>query len=183
MKKQELIKIIEAVVRKEVKKQMNEIFIKEENSSSLTELVSKPLTEKEFKKPIRKQYKTKPKKEVHYTSNEALNKVLNETVGGVPQGESGAPQVGGYEDYPTLSGGVFDSSKINDVLVGSPPGVVTSEAVKQKKRDIGAVQTIKNARVNVDQVPDHVQNALTRDYSAVMKAIDQKKGGGTNFRS
>jgi len=182
MKKQELIKIIETVVRKEVKKQMNEIFIKEENSSSLTELVSKPLTEKEFKEPIRKQYKAKPKKEVHYTSNTALNKVLNETAGGVPQGEGGAPQVGGYEDYPTLSGEVFDSSKINDVLAGSPAGVPTSEATKQKKRDIGAVQTIKNARVNVDQVPDHVQDALTRDYSDVMKAIDQKKGGGTNFR-
>jgi len=178
MKKQELIKIIETVVRKEVKKQMNEIFIKEENSSSLTELVAKPLTKKEFKEPIRKQYKTKSKKEVHYTSNTALNKVLNETVGGVPQGEGGAPQVGGYEDYPTLSGEVFDSSKINDVLVGSsPPGVATSETVKQKKRDIGAVQTIKNARVNVDQVPDHIQDALTRDYSAVMKAIDKKKSG------
>ncbi len=177
MKKQELVKIIEAVVRKEVKKQMNEIFIKEENSSSLTELVSKPLTEKEFKEPIRKQYKTKPKKEVNYTSNKALNKVLNETVGGVPQGESGGPQVGGYEDYPTLGDGTFDSSKINDVLVGSPAGAPTSEATKQKKRDIGAVQTIKNARVNVDQVPDHVQDALTRDYSDVMKAIDQKKSG------
>jgi len=177
MKKQELLKIIEAVVRKEVKKQMNEIFIKEENSSSLTELVSKPLTEKEVKEPIRKQYKTKPKKEVHYTSNETLNKVLNETVGGVPQGEAGASQVGGYEDYPTLSGEVFDSSKINDVLAGSTAGAPTSEVVKQKKRDIGAVQTIKNARVNVDQVPDHVQNALTKDYSAVMKAIDKKKSG------
>ena len=181
MKKQELIKIIETVVRKEVKKQMNEIFIKEENSSSLIELVSKPLTEKKFKDPIRKKYKIGPKKEIHYTSNKVLNKVLNETAGGVPQGEGGSSQVGGYEDYPTLGGGTFDSSKINDVLVGSPPGVATTETVKQKKRDIGAVQTIKNARVNVDQVPDHVQNALTRDYSAVMKAIDQKKSG-TNFR-
>ena len=100
--------------------------------------------------------------------------MLNETAGGVPQGE------GGYE---TMGGGVYDTSKINDVLVGSsPPGVTTSEAVKQKKRDIGAVQTIKNARVNVDQVPDHVQDALTRDYSAVMKAIDKKKGGGNSFR-
>ena len=182
MKKQELLKIIETVVRKEVQKQMNEIFIKEENSSQLSELVSKPLTEKEVKEPIRKQYKTKPKKEVHYTSNETLNKVLNETVGGVPQGESGGPQVEGYEDYPTLGDGVFDSSKINDVLAGSPAGAPTSEATKQKKRDIGAVQTIKNARVNVDQVPDHVQDALTRDYSDVMKAIDQKKGGGNSFR-
>ena len=155
---------------------MNEIFIKEENSSLLSELVSKPLTEKEFKEPIRKK-RVKPKKKIYYTSNEALNKVLNETAGGVSQGEGGAPQIGGYEDYPTLSGEVFDSSKINDVLAGSPPGVATSEVVKQKKRDIGAVQTIKNARVNVDQVPDHVQDALTREYSSVMKAFDKKKSG------
>ena len=175
MKKQELIKIIEAVVRKEVKKQVNEIFIKE-NESSLAELVSSSKIEKEFKEPIRKK-QVKPKKEINYTSNETLNKILNETAGGVPQGEGGGPQVGGYEDYSTLSGEVFDSSKINDVLAGSPAGAPTSEATKQKKRDIGAVQTIKNARVNVDQVPDHVQNALTRDYSAVMKAIDQKKSG------
>ena len=48
MNKKELIKIIELVVRKEVKKQVNEIFIKE-NKSSL-----KSLTEKEFKEPIPK---------------------------------------------------------------------------------------------------------------------------------
>ena len=167
MKKQDLIKIIEAVVRKEVKKQMNEIFIKEENSSSLTELVSKPITEKEVKEPIRKQYKTKPEKEVHYTSNETLNKVLNETVGGVPQGE------GGYE---TMGGGVYDTSKINDVLAGAT-GLGNSEGAKERKREIAAVDSIKKAGVNVDQVPDHVTDALTRDYSAVMKAIDQKKSG------
>ena len=183
MKKNELLKIIEAVVRKEVKKQMNEIFIKEENSSSLTELVSKPIIEKEVKEPIRKQYKTKtkPKKEVNYTSNEALNKVLNETVGGVPQGEGGGPQVGGYEDYPTLGDGVFDSSKINDVLAGAT-SLGNTEGTKERKREIAAVDSIKKAGVSVDQVPEHVQNALTRDYSSVMKAIDQKQGSGNNFR-
>ena len=164
MKKQELIKIIETVVRKEVKKQMNEIFIKDKDSSSLTELVSKPLTEKEFKEPIRKRH-TKPKEEVNYTSNKALNKVLNETVGGVPQGE------GGYE---TMGGGVFDSSRMNEVLA-KETGLGDTETVKEKKREIAAVDSIKNAGVNVDQVPDHVTDALTRDYSAVMKAIDQKK--------
>jgi hypothetical protein len=173
MKKQELVKIIETVVRKEVKKQMNEIFIKEENSSSLTELVSKPLTEKEVKEPIRKQYKTKPKKEVNYTSNKALNKVLNETVGGVPQGDGSG--------YPTMGGGVYDTSKMNDVLVGAT-GLGNTEEAKEKKREIAAVDSIKKAGVSVDQVPDHVQNALTRDYSAVLKAIDQKKGGGNSFR-
>ncbi len=172
MKKQELIKIIETVVRKEVKKQMNEIFIKDKDSSSLTELVSKPLTEKEFKEPIRKQYKVKPKEDVHYTSNEALNKVLNETVGGVPQGD------GGYE---TMGGGIYDSSRVNEILARET-GLGDTETVKEKKREIAAVDTINKSGVSVDQVPDHVQDALTKDYSAVMKAIDQKKGGGTNSR-
>ena len=161
MKKQELIKIIELVVRKEVKKQVNEIFIKDNDSSSLTELVSTPTP-----KPVQK-----PKEEVKYTSNEALNKVLNETVGGVPQGE------GGYE---TMGGGIYDSSKINDILV-KESGYGNPETVNEKKREIAAVDTIKKAGVNVDQVPEHVTNALTKDYSAVMKAIDQKKGG-TNYR-
>ena len=161
MKKQELIKIIELVVRKEVKKQMNEIFIKDNDSSSLTELVSTPTP-----KPVQK-----PKEEVKYTSNEALNKVLNETVGGVPQGE------GGYE---TMGGGIYDSSKINDILV-KESGYGNPETVNEKKREIAAVDTIKKAGVNVDQVPDHVQNALTKDYSAVLKAIEKKKNG-PNFR-
>ena len=172
MKKQELIKIIETVVRKEVKKQVNEIFIKEENSSSLTELVSKPITEKEFKEPIRKHYKTKPKKEVNYTTNKALNKVLNETVGGVPQSDGSG--------YQTMGGGVYDTSKMNDVLLGAGAG--NTKVSKEMKREIGAVESIKKAGVSVDQVPEHVQNALTRDYSDVMKAIDQKKGGGNSFR-
>ena len=160
MKKQELIKIIELVVRKEVKKQMNEIFIKDNDSSSLTELVSVQPTKKVQQPEVQK-----PKKDVNYTSNEALNKVLNETVGGVPQGD------GGYE---TMGGGVFDSSKINDILVRET-GLGNPESVKEKKREIAAVDSIKKAGVNVDQVPDHVTNALTRDYSAVLKAIDQKK--------
>ena len=172
MKKQELIKIIEAVVSKEVKKQINELFIKENESTSLTELVSAPLTEKEFKEPIRKK-QVKPKKEVNYTTNKALNKVLNETVGGVPQGDGSG--------YPAMGGGVYDSSKINDVLVGST-GLGNSEGAKERKREIAAVDSIKKAGVSVDQVPDHVTDALTKDYSGLMKAIDQKKGGGNSFR-
>jgi hypothetical protein len=79
-----------------------------------------------------------------------------------------------------MGGGVFDSSKINQILARET-GLGDTESVKEKKREIAAVDSIKKAGVNVDQVPDHVQNALTRDYSAVLKAIDQKKGG-TNFR-
>ena len=53
MNKKELIKIIELVVRKEVKKQMTEIFINDEKEISLSETISKPKSSKEKSK---KQY-------------------------------------------------------------------------------------------------------------------------------
>ena len=68
MKKNDLIKIIELVVRKEVKKQMTEIFINEEKEISLSETISKP-------KPKVVKKKTKKK----YSKNPALNEVLNNT--------------------------------------------------------------------------------------------------------
>ena len=165
MKKGELKKIIERAVRKEVKKQMNEIFIKEDNSSQLSELVSKTVTEKEFKEPIRKKYKVGKKEEVKYTKNTTLNKVLNETKGGIPQGD-------GTESYPMMGDGVFDSSKVTEVAMNSGEFGSTSEF----KRELGAAMTAKSVGVSVDKVPESTMNALTRDYSGLMKALDKKDG-------
>ncbi|SVA91365.1 uncharacterized protein METZ01_LOCUS144219 [marine metagenome] len=168
MKKGEITKIIERVVRKEVKKQMSEIFIKEEgNSSSLTELVSKSLTEKEFKEPIRKEYKVGKKEEIKYTKDKAINKVLNETRGGLPQGD-------GTESYPTMGGGIFDSNKVTEVAMQSGEFGNTGEF----KRELGAAMTAKAAGVPVEKVPESTMKALTRDYSGLMKAIDKKKTNG-----
>jgi len=167
MKKGELTKIIERAVRKEVKKQMNEIFIKEDNSSQLSELVSKTVTEKEFKEPIRKKYKVGKKEEVKYTKNKTLNKVLNETKGGIPQGD-------GTESYPMMGDGVFDSSKVTEVAMNSGEFGSTSEF----KRELGAAMTAKSVGVSVDKVPESTMNALTRDYSGLMKALDKKDSNG-----
>ena len=167
MKKGELKKIIERAVRKEVKKQMNEIFINDNNSSQLSELVSKPLTEKEFKEPIRKKYKVGKKEEVKYTKNTTLNKVLNETKGGIPQG-------GGTESYPMMGDGVFDSSKVTEVAMNSGE----FENRGEFKRELGAAMTAKAAGVSVDKVPKSTMNALTRDYSGLMKALDKKDTNG-----
>ncbi len=167
MKKGELTKIIELAVRKEVKKQMNEIFIKEDNSSQLSELVSKSVTEKEFKEPIRKKYKVGKKEEVKYTRNKTLNKVLNETKGGIPQGDSS-------ESYPMMGGEVFDSSKVTEVAMNSGEFGSTSEF----KRELGAAMTAKSVGVSVDKVPESTMNALTRDYSGLMKALDKKDSNG-----
>ena len=157
MNKKELIKIIELVVRKEVKKQMTEIFINDEKEMSLSETISKP---KVAKKKSKKQY----------TKNKVLNEVLNNTK---PLGSQE------QEDYPTLGGGVLGSDNMAEVLGYGDLGKGQN---KEKAREMAAVDSIKKAGVNVDQVPEDVQNALTRDYSGLMKAIDNKKKGEGNYR-
>ena len=156
MNKKELIKIIELVVRKEVKKQMTEIFINDEKEMSLSETISKP---KVAKKKSKKQY----------TKNTALNEVLNNTK---PLGQQET------DEYPTLGGGVLGSDNMAEVLGYGDLGRGQN---KEKAREMAAVDSIKKAGVSVDQVPEDVQNALTRDYSGLMKAINKKKSG-ENFR-
>ena len=158
MKKNDLIKIIELVVRKEIKKQLSEIFINDKKEIKLAETISKP-------KPKVKQ---KPKKQ--YTSNKALNEVLNNTK---PLGSQE------QEDYPTLGGGVLGSDNMADVLGYGNLGMGKN---KERAREMAAVDTIKKQGVSVDQVPEDVQNALTRDYSGLMKAISKKKSGEGGFR-
>ena len=161
MKKNELVKIIELVVRKEIKKQLSAIFINDEKEISLSETISKP-------KP--KVVKQKPKKQ--YTKNKALNEVLNQTK---PLGSQGQEQ----EEWPSLGGGVLGSDNMADVLGYGDLGMGQN---KERAREMAAVDSIKKAGVSVDSVPEDVQNALTRDYSGLMKAMDKKKKGEGNFR-
>ena len=147
MTKKELVKIIQEVVRREIKKEVNKIFIEEQKTSQkLTDVIPKV---------------SKPREKVKYTKNKSLNDVLNETVGLSKKCE--------FDEYPTIGGGAFDSSRMSELM-----GYGQSDEVK---RDMVAVDTIKKAGRSVDQVPEHVTNALTRDYSGLMKALDDKKKG------
>jgi hypothetical protein len=160
MKKNDLIKIIELVVRKEVKKQMTEIFINEKEEIKLSEVVSKPNP-----KVVKKQ---RPKKQ--YSKNSTLNEVLNNTN---PLGSSQT------DEYPSLGGGILGSDNMAEVLGYGDLGRGQN---KEMAREVAAVDTIKKAGVKVDQVPEDVVNALTRDYSGLMKAINKKKNGEGKFR-
>ena len=159
MDKNKLRNIIELVVRKEVKKQLSEIFINEEKEINLAETISKPKPKKVI---------SKPKKQ--YTKNTALNEVLNNTK---PLGSQE------QDDYPTLGGGVLGSDNMAEVLGYGDLGMGSN---KERAREVGAVETIKKQGVNVDAVPEDVVNALTRDYSGLMKAMDNKKKGEGNYR-
>ena len=159
MNKNKLRNIIELVVRKEVKKQLSEIFINEEKEISLSETISKPKPKKVIKKPKKQ-----------YTKNTALNEALNNTK---PLGTSD------IDEYPTLGGGVLGSDNMAEVLGYGDLGRGQN---KERAREMAAVDSIKKAGVSVDAVPEDVQNALTRDYSGLMKAMDKKKKGEGNYR-
>ena len=147
MNKKQFMKVIREVVRKEVQKEVKKIFIKEQSSPKMMDVVSDI---------------SNPKREVQYTKNKSLNDVLNETVGLTKSQKEST-------EYPTLSGGAFDTTRMSEMM-----GYGKSEDMK---RDMIAVDTIKKAGKSLEQVPDHVTNALTKDYSKLMKAIEKKKGG------
>ena len=159
MNKNKLRNIIELVVRKEVKKQLSEIFINEEKEIKLAETIS-------TSKPKKVINKTKKQ----YTKDKALNEVLNNT-----------KSLGSQEQevWPTLGGGVLGSDNMAEVLGYGDLGRGQN---KERAREMAAVDSIKKQGVSIDQVPEGVQNALTRDYSGLMKAMDKKKKGEGNYR-
>ena len=136
MTKKDLVKIIREVVRREVQKEVQKIFIKEETSSRLGDIIP------EIKKSVPK---VSSEKEVKYSKNQALNKVLNETVALSKKEPT--------EEYPTLGGGTFDTNRMTELL---------------------GYDTLQKAGKSIDDVPEHVTNALTRDYSGLMKAMNKK---------
>jgi hypothetical protein len=141
MKSNKLVSLIKEVVKQEVKKQITDILISETNIPKETPVVKK-----------------KKVKEQKFTDNSVLNKILNET----------AQQ---KEEYPTLGGGTFDSSRMTEML-----GYGSGLGNKEVKREVAAASTLQSAGMNPDDAPEHLKNALTRDYSGLIKAIDKKKG-------
>ena len=141
MKQGKLVSLIKEVVKQEVKKQITDILINETNI---------PKT-----KPVVKKKKVKEQK---FTDNPMLNQILNET----------AQQ---QEEYPTLGGGTFDSSRMTEML-----GYGSGLGNKEVKREVAAASTLQSAGMTPETAPEHLTNALTRDYSGLMKAIDKKKG-------
>ena len=77
------------------------------------------------------------------------------------------------EEYPTMGGSTLDSTNMVDMLGYGDMGLRGGDSETQRK--VAAVQTMKEAGVSSEQVPESLVNALTRDYSDLMKH-DKMKG-------
>ena len=132
-------------------------IVREEVAMAIQEVIT------ELKQPTQSQ--PQPKKIIEkksFTKNSVLNDVLNETA---QDGE-----------YKTMGGGTYTSDRVHE-LMGGNPMMANTEQGKEKRRQVGAVESLKAQGVSSEQVGDDVVNALTRDYSGLMKAINKKKDG------
>jgi len=152
-KTSKLVTLIREMVKQEVQKEVNKIFINEgiKSMSQRTEDVPEVL-------PVPK--KTKPE-EVSYTKNPTLNKILNETARGDE-----------FEEYPTMGNKTFDSTRMAETM--GYGGMLGSA---EEKRKMGAMQTAQaiGADTSNKAVQDVMQD-LTKDYRGVMNALKKKDG-------
>lgn len=130
-------------VKKAVKEELKEYLF--ESIIQKKEAPTSPITESsETVKVTSDSEPSKPKKFVKYTKNDALNKVLNETMGGVPREGS----------YVGLMGGDFDSKpteQINEVKVPDTAPEPVKNVVNAMNRDyrslLKAVDKKKSGKV------------------------------------
>ena len=126
-------------------------IVREEVAMAIQEVIT------ELKQPTQQVSKQKPKKKMvekkSYTSNSILNDVLNETA------ES--------NEWKTMGGGTYTSNKMNDVLRGQYGDMMNGGNVNV------APQTDINDKP-VTNVPDHLMDAFTKDYSKTLKAMEKK---------
>ena len=92
-----------------------------------------------------------------------LNDILNETGGFRSENpyasinESMVDYIGDFDEWPTMQ-------------MGARPSMAMSKAAAIPSVDP------EGRPINPANVPEEVVNAITKDYSALMKAIDKKKG-------
>ena len=151
-----LVKAIQLIVKEEVKKEMakrekviRESIIKEMKQSQPKRVEKDPLDVDHI-------FKTSHKTKQTFTGNSMLNDILNETAQGGEWRSINGP------------GGVFQSSQAQawgGMSQQTPSVLQTAEG-----------NAVSVERLQQTEAGQAVVNALTRDYSALMKHIDAKKG-------
>jgi len=151
MKTQELKEIIRSIIKEELQKTLPTLI-----PNILSEILtgqSKPVVSEKLETP---KVSHKPSENIQpakktfkkYTNNDALNAVLNETVGGVPREGSYVGLMGALRSESLGGANINESVQI--------PQQITPVNEEQAK----------------------VLNVINRDFRKLMKAVDKKKTSG-----
>ena len=127
-------------------------IVREEVALTMKEVIKEIIGGKPQSQP-----KPKPKKK-YYSKNKVLNDVLNETAMGDRS-----------EEWETMGGTKYTSDRMNEIMGNSYSDMMNGN---QKPN---ADTMVRSMGGNPDAVGDTLKNALTRDYSELVKAMDKKK--------
>ena len=90
-----------------------------------------------------------------------LNDILNETA-----------NAGEMDEYPTMGGGTFDSSKMAEAM-----GYANMMGDAEGRRKAAAIQTAQAGGADTsNKAVQDVMGDLTKDYRGVMNALKKKDG-------
>ena len=132
--------------KSELKMMIREV-VREEIRLALKEVIGG--SKQQIKKP-------QPPKKQSYTKNPVLNKVLNETQ---------------TDEWETMGGTEFTSDRINELVGGSYADMMNGQPqqpdVDTRVREMGADPSSVSQGIK--------DNIFNKDYSGLMKAIDEKQ--------
>ena len=139
--------------KSELRMMIREI-VREEVALTMKEVIREIV---DVKPKPKSQPKQKPKKK-YYSKNKVLNDVLNETAVGDRS-----------EEWETMGGASYTSNRMNEIMGNSYGDMMNGN--QQPNGDM----VVKSMGGNPDAVGDKLKNALTRDYSELVKAMSKKK--------
>jgi hypothetical protein len=159
MKASEFAKILETVVRKVVREEMKPILTEMKNIKSINTTNVKPIVKEEFD-PLDVSHilKSTKKQNPKFTENSMLNEILSETY------ESGEWKNMNNTTYTSNNARGFNREAM-------------AEMMGYGKSNANMIPNIdpEGNPMNVDISGTPVEKALTRDYTQLMKAINDKK--------
>lgn len=145
MKKLELKTLIREVVREEVQLEMRRILGENKSISARKKTPKQAKPKSVIKEDVAKPNGVQPT----MSTNPILNEILQETARDT-------------EAWPTLGGHTMTSDDMGTIVNRTVPEAGPNTAI------------LNSFGTDPNRLPDHVANALTKDYRKVMKKVDQK---------
>ncbi len=158
MNTKSFVKILRKVIREEVQQAVKEALTEQkvphkkviDHGVNLSRMV-----ESRSKKPKKK-----------FSKNSMLNDILNETAATADFSNMNEGPSVTQQDWPMM----------DDVMTSNKVDSFASMMNTSNTVDTIPSTDVHGNIVDKNSLPEHVTSALTKDYSAVMKAIDKKKG-------
>jgi len=133
-------------------------IVREEVALAIQEVITELRKPKNQSRPIPRQIQVKKNigGEKIYSTNSIINEVLAETEGGIPSE--------GQEEYPTMGGGTYNSSKSNELMNSNYGDIMNGDG--SNSGDIIAPGQSQE-----------VKDMFDRDFSGILKASLKKSKG------